>query len=282
MLRLRGILPFLVLLTTLNSCYIVRYKKLQKDYASLRKEYLKDNSKMLAAKQKYLQKKDSVALIIAQTRKNIYSFKEDNKLTDSLSRYIVATLGKYWTEQDKSTCHTAKDIKLLNQDEKEIYLYLNLARQHPSVFAELYISPFLNANILSGLSDSTWLTSDTGNLWHNSYYDNSLYLRMKKMQPMNTLQFDKQCWESAECHSISVGKAGLITHERQKGCTSYFSGECCHYGRSDALEIVLDLLIDSNVESLGHRNICLGAYSLLGVSMKPHITWRVNTTLDFK
>jgi uncharacterized protein YkwD len=146
----------------------------------------------------------------------------------------------------------------------------------------MYVSPFLNTYVLSQISDSTYLKADTSNLWFKSYYDNSLYLRMKKMQALNTLHFDKKCWESAECHSLSVGKAGLITHERQKGCVSYFSGECCHYGRSDALEIIVDLLIDTNVESLGHRNICLGSYSLLGVSMKPHITFSVNTTLDFK
>jgi hypothetical protein len=105
---------------------------------------------------------------------------------------------------------------------------------------------------------------------------------MKKMQPIKTLQFDQKCWESAECHSTTIGKAGLVTHERQKGCVAYFSGECCHYGRSDALEIIIDLLIDRNVESLGHRNICLGSYSFLGISMKPHITWSVNTTLDFE
>ncbi len=276
------ILSLVFLMTTLNSCYIVRYKKLQKDYAKVRKEYLKENSKTLAVKQKFLQKKDSVTYLVSQTKIFLQSFKANNKLSDSLSTYIISHLGKCWTDQDKAACNTAKNIKQLNKNEKEIYTCLNLARQHPSLFAEMYIAPFMSSYSLSQITDSNFRLADTGYLWHNSYYDNSLYLRMKKMQPLNILQFNQKCWESAECHSISVGKAGLVTHERQKGCNAYFSGECCHYGRSDAMEIIVDLLIDTGVVSLGHRDICLGSYSYLGVSQKPHITWSVNTTLDFK
>jgi hypothetical protein len=130
---------------------------------------------MQTAKEKYIQKKDSVGLLVSQTENNIKLFKANNKLIDSLSRYIVTALGKCWTDQEKAVCNTAKDIKCLNKDEKDIYIWLNIARKNPSLFAEMYVSPFIDSYTLSSLSDSTFRNSDTSGLWSTSYYANSLY-----------------------------------------------------------------------------------------------------------
>jgi len=46
---------------------------------------------------------------------------------------------------------------------------------------------------------------------------------------------------------------------------------------------VISLLIDENVHSLGHRKIMLSnEYTLIGVSLQPHINYGTNTVLDFK
>ena len=47
------------------------------------------------------------------------------------------------------------------------------------------------------------------------------------------------------------------------------------------LEIVIQLLIDQGVSSLGHRYICLGTYARVGVSIKPHKSYGTNCVLDF-
>jgi uncharacterized protein YkwD len=60
-------------------------------------------------------------------------------------------------------------------------------------------------------------------------------------------------------------------------------GECCYYGVEDAFDIIVDLLIDQGVSSLGHRKICLSpSYTELGVSIQPHKTYSSNTVLDFR
>ena len=53
------------------------------------------------------------------------------------------------------------------------------------------------------------------------------------------------------------------------------------YGEDDGLGVVCQLLIDNGVESLGHRNICLGKYANVGISMQAHKKYSVNTVLDF-
>jgi uncharacterized protein YkwD len=124
--------------------------------------------------------------------------------------------------------------------------------------------------------------TDTSTIWYYSYYVKSLYLEMKKMAPAGYLAFNEKCYESAECHAITTGKLGLITHNRTPDCKSYFSGECCYYGSDDPENIITELLVDSGVLSLGHRQICLSSgYSLLGVAIREHKTFRKNAVLDF-
>jgi hypothetical protein len=272
----------LLLMMSGNSCYIVRYKKLQESYERCRKDYSKENSKLKIAQQKSRILSDSLLRIEKQLKEYRETYIRNQELCDSLTRLISGKLNDNWSKQEMTECNTAVKIKALSTKEREIYTYLNLARTRPSVFAEMTIKPHLSAWEYRNINDSTYIKADTFSMWAQSYYDNSLYLLMKNMEPAGLLTFDQKCWESAECHATTVGKAGKVTHDREPGCKSYFSGECCHYGSSDPLGIIVDLLIDRNVESLGHRSICLGkCYDELGVSMKPHKTYGNNTTLDF-
>ena len=100
------------------------------------------------------------------------------------------------------------------------------------------------------------------------------------MKPKPVLKPDRKLYESALCHANESGECGYTGHMRSK-CTGYFTGECCHYGDSGALDIVVKLLIDRNVASLGHRRICFGDYTELGVSIRPHASYGKNAVLDF-
>jgi len=54
------------------------------------------------------------------------------------------------------------------------------------------------------------------------------------------------------------------------------------YGFSDALSIVIDLLIDDDKESLTHRKTLLNKnLKYIGVGIRSHKTYRLNTTLIF-
>jgi hypothetical protein len=176
-----------------------------------------------------------------------------------------------WKNAKYNIAYTAQNTNYLTENEKLVYYYLNLARLNPPLFAETFLIKYTKWNSYEDLSLS-------------NYYTGSLYKTMKSMQPVGILSPQKDLFESAKCHAVSSGKEGYVGHTRlsNSGCKSTFSGECCSYGQFDALEIVMQLLIDSDVPSLGHRKICLsGSYKTLGTSVQPHKTYRFNSVLDF-
>jgi len=118
-----------------------------------------------------------------------------------------------------------------------------------------------------------------------SYYYNSLVEDLKILKPNQSPLFpDSNLFLSAKCHAFESGKTGYVGHDRKKNsCKKDFYGECCYYGLEDAFVVVISLLIDENVHSLGHRKIMLSnEYTLIGVSLQPHINYGTNTVLDFK
>ena len=166
-----------------------------------------------------------------------------------------------WNDVKYLTANTAENEDYLSQQEKEVFYFLNLVRMNPPLFA------------------NTYLKKHAGNL--DDDYEISLYNELMQLDPLPCLLPNKQCWESAKCHAISSGARGFVGHERED-CESYFWGECCQYGPSDPLAIILQLLVDRGVESLGHRRICLGSYDELGVSIQPHTVYGSNAVLDFR
>ena len=176
-----------------------------------------------------------------------------------------------WKNAKYKIAYTAQNTDYLTENEKLVYYYLNLARLNPSLFAETFLIKY-----------TKWNSHENLNL--SDYYTGSLYKTMKNMQSVEVLSPQKDLFESARCHAITSGKKGYVGHTRltNSGCKAKFSGECCSYGQFDALEIVMQLLIDSGVPSLGHRKICLDrGYKTLGVSVQPHKTYRFNSVLDF-
>jgi hypothetical protein len=176
-----------------------------------------------------------------------------------------------WKNAKYNVAYTAQNTDYLTENEKLVYYYLNLARLNPPLFAETFLVKYTKWNSYEDLSLS-------------DYYTGSLYKTMKNMQPVGVISPQKDLFESAKCHAVSSGKVGYVGHTRlpTSNCRSQFAGECCSYGSFDALNIVMQLLVDSGVPSLGHRKICLdGGYKTLGVSVQPHKTYRFNSVLDF-
>jgi uncharacterized protein YkwD len=164
-----------------------------------------------------------------------------------------------WNAPEYLIANSANNEDYLTTEEKQIYYYLNLARMNPKLFAETY---------LKDLKEST------------DYFESSLYQELQKLKPLPILKPNRQLYESAHCHAKESGERGFVGHERFK-CKEYFMGECIQYGESDALKIIIRLLVDKSTKSLGHRRICLGTYKELGVAIEPHKTFEKNAVLDF-
>ncbi|MEI6900319.1 MAG: CAP domain-containing protein [Bacteroidota bacterium] len=186
--------------------------------------------------------------------KTLVEITEEKILTVS----IVDSAG--WSIAEIKQANTADSVTYLSQSEKELYYYLNLVRIAPQKFAKLYLKD------LQGSKDP---------------YKSSLLRELRTLKPMKALSPERKLFNSAKCHAVESGKRGYTGHNRFK-CEEYFSGECCSYGLGNAKEIIISLLVDQGVSSLGHRKICLDQYySRLGASIQPHKSWGVNAVLDF-
>ena len=183
----------------------------------------------------------------------------------------LSSYSKEWDKAEYLVCNTAANANYMTAEEKKLICILNMARMNPQLFCSTVVKKY---------PTSTGQTS----LLNTSYYK-SLVKTMNSMKKMGLLQPDMTCYTSAQCHAATSGSTGYTGHERQTdSCLNKrsFNGECCDYGHDQALDILMSLLIDNNVPSLGHRTICLYAYKTLGVSIQPHITWRHIAVMDFR
>lgn len=181
----------------------------------------------------------------------------------------LSSYSALWNTAKFKNLNTAKDVSYLSQNEKEIIWILNQVRHSPQLFL---------SSVLLNPKSKYYVPVNRRN-----YYYSSLIGELKNAKSISTaLVANEKAFESALCHAVESGKAGYVGHDRINNCKSYFMGECCQYGYDDPMAIVLALLIDNNVPSLGHRKICLSPdYTSMGVSIQPHTTYRFNAVLDF-
>ena len=188
------------------------------------------------------------------------------KVTSPLSAY-----SRKWDDAKYLACNTAKNSSYMSDSEKKIIYILNLARMNPKLFAETVVLTF---HPDAGKNESG-----------EPRYVSSLIAMLDTVRPLNLLKPDQDCYKSAYMHASTSGKLGYTGHERQTTAATKaqrFRGECCSYGHGSPIQIVMQLLVDQDVPSLGHRMICLGSYTTIGVSLEPHKSWSYNCVLDFR
>ena len=175
-----------------------------------------------------------------------------------------------WNDARYLKCNTAAKAKYMTTAEKEVIYILNLARMNPVLFSNTVVKKYPETSFNSNMK--------------NSQYYKSLLNKMSKMKPVNLLYPDSLCFAGALCHALNSGAEGYVGHNRSsKECQAkwYYNGECCDYGNDNPLNIIMSLLIDEDVPSLGHREICLNPYIKIGVSIQFHRIYRYTAVLDF-
>ena len=94
--------------------------------------------------------------------------------------------------------------------------------------------------------------------------------------------FDESLYLLANCFALESGASGAVGHHRIK-CKQGFDAECCSYGFNTGREIVIQLLVDAGVPSLGHRKICLdNSMCNIGINIQLHAKYEYCCVLDFK
>ncbi len=212
--------------------------------------------------------------IVERLNKKIKLMENKTKeLKDSLALYNAFVL-PVKSPQTKTVSNFKKDAAVelstdsfQNENEKRILYYMNYARVKPQEFLLKYVIP--------NLRDTT------------KYYERTLIETLRKMKPVAALKSNKKMFELATCHAKESGRTGYVGHGRQNGCSKGYNAECCAYGSANysndkALNYVLQLLVDEDVPSLGHREIILLNWlKTAGVSIQPHKTYGENVVIDF-
>ena len=175
-----------------------------------------------------------------------------------------------FTSEQISKANTAKDASYLTQAEKDVILYCNLARLDGPTFINQYLGK------LKGSSNS---------------YEKSLLEDLATIKNLPMLKPNSKLAKAAKYHVDDIGPKGLVQHESSDGTNcgnrvrKYYKGgyigENIDFGPSAAMDIVLDLLIDQDVESLGHRkNILNLNFTRIGVSIGAHKEYRNSCVQD--
>ena len=183
----------------------------------------------------------------------------------------LAAYSSEWNQPQYRLCNTAAKANYMSEKEKAVIYVLNLVRTYPALFAKTVIAQYPS---LSGNDD----------LGKDQIYYQSLLTTLQQMAPLPMMTDNEKCYQSALCHASLSGKTGYVGHKRNsEECEKkkYFYGECCDYGSNNPVEIIITLLIDKDISSLGHRKILLGKYTSAGISIQPHTTYHFNTVLDF-
>lgn len=194
-------------------------------------------------------------------------------MTRTIFLFFILLIGlnvkaQSWTEAQLAQANTAKNISVLNEEEKNTIKYLNLARLFPADFARIEIEKYqLPPNYNSSPSFA--------------YYRKTLLEDLYTRKPVKALMFDMTMYEYALCWAKESGELGIVGHNRVK-CKDGNFAECASYGMFAGRDIVIQWLIDDNVPSLLHRiNSLNGSYTKVGVSIKPHKTYKVCAVADF-
>lgn len=197
----------------------------------------------------------------------LYFFFLPQKNTTNVSSPL-ARYSSEWNADKYKACNTAANARYMSEEERTTIYVLNLARTNPKLFCETVVKPYCE---------------EAGIEMNSEHYYKSLVRQLNKMEPLGLLQPDNICWTSAACHAETAGKNGYTGHERQTSkCNQVkrYNGECCSYGVVSPVGVIVDLLVDEGVESLGHREILLTEYKKIGVATRPHSSYRTNTVLD--
>ncbi len=176
-----------------------------------------------------------------------------------------------FTNAQIAQANTAKDATYLSQTEKDVILYCNLARLDGQAFTNQYLGK------LKGSSNS---------------YEQSLLKDLANVKNLPMLKPNSRLAKASKVHVDDIGPKGLTQHESSDGTATFtrvrsyynggYMGENISFGYADAMDIVLQLLIDDGVESLGHRhNILNKGFCRIGVSVGSHKEYRNCCVQDF-
>ena len=179
---------------------------------------------------------------------------------------------KSWPEDQLRDANVNKRVEFMSHKERDVIFLCNLARINGRLFIKTVLKPYLvSKNMKSN---------------HNV---KSLIKTLNKQKPLPVLEADRLLYRLALGHAKTSGQRGTIGHDgfmdRLKKANKDFPNvaENIYYGKDDAMEIALEMLIDNGVAKMGHRkNMLNPVMGYIGVSIQPHKSvYEYNCVMEF-
>ncbi|TKC08731.1 CAP domain-containing protein [Pedobacter frigoris] len=199
--------------------------------------------------------------------------------------------GNTWSRDELQMANTAKTATYLSGEEKDLVMYMNLARLDGEKFFNTYFQEFANSynRQMTKYSNYKELRID-----RNSHYYISLERDLKQVKNLDMLYPDEALsWVSRQ-HAKDMNKYNYAAHTSRDGRSvkdriySMYPkkslGENLAFGYPTGLGNVCMLLLDKGVSDLGHRKIILNSsskFNFVGVSIQPHKGYRYCSVTDF-
>ncbi|MET1054676.1 MAG: CAP domain-containing protein [Pedobacter sp.] len=196
-----------------------------------------------------------------------------------------------WTQEELDNANTARNTDYLNEEEKQIVFYMNLARTDGRKFFETYFQDFADAYNVDMQRYSNY--NDLKVNRKDKYY-RGLQEDLMEIKDLPLFSPDETLTWIAQQHAKDLSKNNKAGHNSTDGRTvkdriSKFyprraMAENLAFGFSKGLANVCMLLLDKNVPDLGHRKTILGTgynLSLVGVNIRTHPGYRYCAVIDF-
>ncbi|MFW0716755.1 CAP domain-containing protein [Pedobacter sp. N23S346] len=196
-----------------------------------------------------------------------------------------------WTDAEYQQANTAANVPYLSSEEKNIVLYMNLARIDGEKFYDTIIEDYIDDYNLKVRKYRNY--NDLKISKNNPYYLSLLkHLRGIKNLPM--FYPDDKLSMVSRNHALDLNRNNLDTHESSNGekfskrISKYYPSktmsENIDFGNANGLEIVCHLLLDCGVPSLGHRLTILDQKSrlnMVGISIQRHPSYNWCAVIDY-
>lgn len=196
-----------------------------------------------------------------------------------------------WTREELRMANTAGNADYLTAEEKDMVIYMNLARMDGARFFDTYFQEFVDAH---NQEMQQYGNYDEVKVSRNSSYYRSLRKDLERVKNFPVFWPDEALSRIARAHGKDLNRNNFTGHKSSDGRSvaqrigavypNKSNGECLAFGFSSGLSNICMLLLDKGVADLGHRKILLNTSSKLntvGLSIQSHKRYRYTAVIDF-
>lgn len=196
-----------------------------------------------------------------------------------------------WTREELKMANTAGNASYLTAEEKDMVIYMNLARMDGARFFDTYFQDFVDAY---NTRMQQYGNYEELKVNRNDSYYRSLRRDLQQIKNLPVFWPDQALTNIAKGHAKDLNRNNYAGHTSKDGRTlnqriatvypKKSNGECIAFGFNSGLENICMLLLDKGVPNLGHRKLILNTSSELntvGLSIQPHPRYRYCAVIDF-